>query len=140
MMVSIRKHLTAGQWAKLKQMMVLKDAWILPEYDTDVLNTTGDDKVYDADDDIKMPVVIYMPNPPYSAGAREAKVEGLVVLQAVVRKDGSVDSFKVLQGVGYGLDESAIRTIAKEWKFTPGRVNGKPVDVRVNIEVSFSLY
>jgi len=141
MMLDIRKHLTAGQWSKLKEMMVMKDAWILPEYDTDALNNAGDDTVYDSDDKgIKMPVVVYMPKPPYTDEAREANAGGLVVLRAVVRKDGRVDSFEVLQSVGYGLDESAIRTISKEWKFAPGRLNGKPVDTLVNIEVSFARY
>ena len=63
-----------------------------------------------------------------------------MVLQAIVRKDGSVYSFKVLRGIGYGLDESAIRTIASEWKFTPGRYNGKPADIKVKIEASFRNY
>ena len=39
-----------------------------------------------------------------------------------------------------GPDERAISTIAKKWKFTPGRLNGKPVDTAVEIEVSFRLY
>ena len=84
--------------------------------------------------------VLAQPLPQYTEQARKARVEGIVVLQAVVRKDGTVDSFRVLRGLGYGLDESAINTIATKWRFRPGTLNGQPVDVQANIEVSFKLY
>jgi len=41
-----------------------------------------------------------------------------------------VDSFKVIRGLGYGLDESAINTIATKWRFRPGTLNGVPVTFR----------
>jgi hypothetical protein len=46
----------------------------------------------------------------------------------------------VLQGIGYGLDQSAINTITTEWRFEPGTKDGQPVDVQVNMEVSFRRY
>jgi TonB family protein len=61
-------------------------------------------------------------------------------LETIVRKDGSVDQIKVVRGLGYGLDESAINTIKAEWKFQPGTLNGQPVDVIVHIETSFRLF
>ena len=89
---------------------------------------------------VKAPVAIYQPLPIYTEEARKARAEGIVMIQAVIRRDGSVDSFKVLRGLGYGLDESAINTIATKWRFKPGTLNGTPVDVQANIEVSFRLY
>ncbi len=89
---------------------------------------------------VKAPVAIYQPLPAYTEEARKARAEGIVLIQAIIRKDGSVDSFKVLRGLGYGLDESAINTIATKWRFKPGTLNGTPVDVQANIEVSFRLY
>ncbi len=89
---------------------------------------------------VKPPTVVYQPLPAYTEEARKARAEGIVLIQAVIRKDGSVDSFKVLKGLGYGLDESAINTIATKWRFRPGTYNGSPVDVQANIEVSFRLY
>ncbi len=62
------------------------------------------------------------------------------MLEVVVRKDGSADSFKVVRGLGYGLDESAISTIANKWRFRPGTDKGTPVDVRILIEVTFRLF
>lgn len=89
---------------------------------------------------VKEPVALRQPLPPYTEEARKMRAEGIVLLQAVVRKDGTVDSFKVIRGLGYGLDESAIRTIASKWRFQPGTYKGKPVDVQIDIEVAFSIY
>ena len=88
----------------------------------------------------KDPQALRQPLPPYTEEARKMRVEGIVLLQAIIRKDGSVDSFKVIRGLGYGLDESAIRTIASKWRFQPGTYKGKPVDVLTNIEVEFRIY
>jgi len=89
---------------------------------------------------VKPPIAIYQPLPAYTEEARKARAEGIVLIQAIIRRDGTVDSFKVLRGLGYGLDESAINTIATKWRFRPGTLNGSPVDVQANIEVSFRLY
>jgi TonB family protein len=89
---------------------------------------------------VKAPVVLFQPLPAYTEEARKARAEGIVVIQAVIRRDGTVDSIKVLRGLGYGLDESAIHTIADKWRFRPGTRNGEAVDVQANIEVSFRLY
>lgn len=86
------------------------------------------------------PTPLSKPLPAYTPEARKARVEGNVLINAVIRKDGSVDSFKVMKGLGYGLDESAIHTIAQQWRFKPGTFHGEPVDVQANIEVSFKLY
>jgi len=95
---------------------------------------------YVAGNGVKPPTAIYQPLPAYTEDARKARAEGIVLIQAVIRRDGSVDSFKVIRGLGYGLDESAINTIATKWRFKPGTLNGVPVDVQANIEVSFRLY
>jgi protein TonB len=89
---------------------------------------------------VKEPVPIVQPLPPYTEEARKARVEGIVVLQAVIRKDGTVDSFKILKGLGHGLDSSAIDTIASKWRFRPGTLKGTPVDVIANIEVRFRMF
>jgi periplasmic protein TonB len=89
---------------------------------------------------VKPPVPVYQPLPAYTEEARKARAEGVVSIQAIVRKDGTVDSFKVIRGLGFGLDESAINTIATKWRFKPGTLNGVAVDVQANIEVSFRLY
>jgi periplasmic protein TonB len=88
----------------------------------------------------KQPVPMNKPLPPYTEDARKARIEGIVVLQAIIRKDGTVDSFKVIKGLGHGLDDSAINTIASKWRFSPGTLKGVPVDVVANIEVRFRMF
>src|SRR5881628_2732026 len=67
--------------------------------------------------------------PTYPEIARKAKVSGQVILQAVVRKDGSVGDIQVLRSPGskFGFDEAAIAAV-KQWRYKPGLQNGKPVD------------
>jgi TonB family protein len=100
----------------------------------------GSPDVYVVGNGVKPPVPLQQPLPVYTPEARAARIEGIVVVQAVIRKDGTVDSFKVLRGLGYGLDESAINTMATKWRFSPGTLNGEPVDVIASIEVAFRLF
>ena len=74
----------------------------------------------------------------YSEDARTRGITGGVVLEIVIRSDGSVGDVKVLRGLGYGLDERAISAV-RNWRFTPARRLGSPVDVIVEVEVEFSL-
>lgn len=87
---------------------------------------------------VSAPSVLYRVEPTYSEEARKAKYQGVVVLSAIVRKDGTIEILKVVRGLGLGLDENAIQAL-KQWKFRPGMKNGVPVDVALNIEVNFSL-
>ncbi len=84
------------------------------------------------------PTVLSRIEPVYSEAARKANLEGTVELSAIVRKDGSIESVKVLRGLGLGLDGSAIKAL-KSWRFRPGMKDGRPVDLRVKIEVKFSM-
>jgi TonB family protein len=84
------------------------------------------------------PTVISRVEPQYTDAARNAHHQGTVILEAVIRKDGSVDIRRVVQSIGYGLDENAVAAL-KQWAFRPGMKNGQPVDVALNIEVNFHL-
>ncbi len=88
---------------------------------------------------VREPVLIYKTLPNYTEEARRNRVEGIVMLEVVIRADGSVDNARVVRGLGFGLDESAIREVVTKWKFKPGTLQGRPVDVQAYIEVSFRL-
>ena len=88
--------------------------------------------------DATRPTVLSRIEPVYSEAARKANLQGKVLLSAIVRKDGSLEVLNVVRGLGLGLDENAIKAL-KKWRFRPGMRDGKPVDVALNIEVSFSL-
>ncbi len=100
---------------------------------------TGDGGVYTLGGGVTMPQILQQTTPSYTDDAIKSKVQGIVILQAVIRKDGTVDSFKVLRGLGYGLEEKAIQEIASNWRFRPGTLKGRPVDVLATIEVQFNL-
>jgi len=90
--------------------------------------------------EIASPAILVGPMPTYTELARKARAQGIVVTQGIVRKDGTVGSFKILRELGYGLDESAVNTIRARWRFKPGTLKGEPVDVLAMIETSFRLY
>jgi TonB family protein len=83
------------------------------------------------------PTVQSRVEPQYTDAARQAKIQGTVVLRAVIRKDGTVDSVQVVQGLGYGLDESAASAM-RRWKFLPATQNGEAIDFALTVEVGFS--
>jgi protein TonB len=60
------------------------------------------------------------------------------VLEAIIRKDGKVDVVHLVRSLGFGLDQNAIAAL-KQWRFRPGMKDGAPVDVTLNIEVTFNI-
>lgn len=79
-------------------------------------------------------------DPQYSADAVRAKIQGLVVVSAVVLPDGSVTDVRVIRSLdrSFGLDMKAVEA-ARQWRFFPGTRQGEPVPVLVNIELEFNL-
>ena len=88
--------------------------------------------------DVKAPVVTRRVEPVYADLARKSRVSGVVIIEAIIDKNGNVDEVKVLKGLPMGLSENAERAV-KEWKFKPGTLNGEPVDVIFNLTVTFTL-
>jgi TonB family protein len=88
--------------------------------------------------DVQAPVKTYAPQPQYTEIARKARIQGVVIVQAIIDKQGTVTNVKVLKGLPMGLDNAAVETI-KTWKFEPATLNGKPVDVYYNLTVNFTL-
>ena len=87
------------------------------------------------------PVPIGAIKPIYPDFARRANVQGTVMLEVDVYKDGSVGNIRVLRSVqsgSGGLDEAAIQAV-RAVRFQPGKSSGNPVDTTVNIPVEFKL-
>jgi TonB family protein len=84
------------------------------------------------------PRAVSKENPTYSEKARRAHLEGVVTLGLEVDDKGNTRDIRVVKSVGGGLDEEAIKAV-KRWKFESGTYEGKPVSVRLNVEVSFRL-
>ena len=87
---------------------------------------------------IDPPQLIREVRPVYTDEARRRALEGDVVLEIVVRRDGSVGSMRVLRSLGAGLDQKALDAV-RQWRFGPARRQGQPVDVVVEVSVEFKL-
>jgi TonB family protein len=87
---------------------------------------------------ITPPSILREVTPDYTDEGRRRAIQGDVVLEIVVRADGSVGSVKMLQGLGAGLDQRAIDAV-RQWRFNPARRYGTPVDVVVEVAVEFKL-
>jgi TonB family protein len=85
---------------------------------------------------VTAPAVIYKVEPAYSEKARVARLEGKVVLIAVVTPEGQPTEIRVVRSLGLGLDEQAVEAV-KQWRFSPGMKDGNPVAVQITIEVNF---
>jgi len=84
------------------------------------------------------PVLISQVQPMYTQEAREARIQGTIEIQFTVKVDGTVKVERIVRGLGYGLDEAATSAV-EQWKFIPGKIDGKPVAVIVNALVNFAL-
>ena len=76
--------------------------------------------------------------PQYPELARRARMEGFVILQATIDKQGNVQNVETLRGLGLGLEDAAIEAV-KQWIYTPTIYNGRPVDVLLTVTVDFKL-
>ena len=76
--------------------------------------------------------------PSYPVDAKQAGVQGLVVLAAVIGKVGDVQSLKVLNSPSPVLSQAAVDAV-KQWKYRPFMLNGTPVEVDTQITVNFTL-
>jgi len=87
---------------------------------------------------IEPPQLLREVRPVYTDEARRRAIEGDVVMEIVVRRDGTVGDVRVLRTLGSGLEQRAI-TAVRQWKFAPARRLGSAVDVVVEVAVGFTL-
>jgi TonB family protein len=83
--------------------------------------------------------VLTKPEPAYTESARQAQVTGTVVLRAVFASDGTVKHFLVVKGLPFGLTEASVKA-ARNIKFIPATIDGRPVSMFIQLEYNFDLY
>jgi protein TonB len=96
--------------------------------------------VYRPGNGVTLPRVLHEERPQYTSDAMRAKVQGTVLLECVVRPDGSVGDVQVVRSLDptFGLDQQAV-VAARKWRFAPGTRLGEPVPVLITIELTFTL-
>jgi TonB family protein len=102
----------------------------------------GDTTVFNAGPGtgVIVPRLISRPAPHYTSEAMRARIQGRVTLSCVVNTEGMCEDIRVTESLDtvHGLDAEAIWT-ARQWRFAPGTVDGKPVRVRIMIQLEFNL-
>jgi len=88
--------------------------------------------------DVKPPRAIVKTAPKYTEEARKERLQGVVVLQAIIDRSGAVREVEVLKGLAMGLEEAAVAAIMG-WRFEPATLLGKPVEVYYNLTINFRL-
>ena len=96
--------------------------------------------VYQPGNGVTLPRILREVKPAYTSEAMRAKVQGVVLLQCVVRPDGTVTDIQIVRSLDsvFGLDQEASKA-ARQWRFVPGTRMGQPVAVQITIELTFTL-
>lgn len=88
---------------------------------------------------IVFPKILFKVKAQYTDEARKNEILGSVVLNVVFKADGTLGRIRLLSGLGYGLDEEALRAV-RQIKFLPATRNGQPVDMPGNVTFDFDRY
>src|SRR5262245_10426091 len=85
---------------------------------------------------VTSPRLIREVKPEYPPDALSSGISGVVTLDCVVEPDGTAGDIRVTGSRGPELDAAAIKAL-KQWRFSPGQKDGKPVPVEVSVEIMF---
>jgi protein TonB len=88
--------------------------------------------------DVRAPSLLERSDPEYPEVARKARLEGVVILQAVIGTDGRVEEIGVVKSASPILDEAAIRAV-RRWRYRAATLNGKAVRVYLTVTADFRL-
>jgi TonB family protein len=88
---------------------------------------------------VTAPKPVYHPGAEYTDKARKKKIQGPVVVSIVVTDEGKVRDAQIASGLEKDLDKQALKAVST-WKFEPATKDGKPVAVRIKVEVDYRLY
>ncbi len=97
-----------------------------------------DDTIYQPGNGVSAPKLVTDVKPQYPADAVRRGVTGVVLLQCVVDRDGVPTSLEVVRPLDEDLDQVGLRTL-RQWRFEPGRKDGRPVLVQIQVEMAFSI-
>ena len=84
------------------------------------------------------PVAVRKVDPKYPPSAIKQRIDGEVILYAIIRKDGNVDSIQLVRGLDPLLDQNAMDALAR-WQFRPATREGQPVDLEAVIHIPFQF-
>jgi protein TonB len=86
---------------------------------------------------VEPPKLIFQPKPEYPPLARMARIQGVVRLEAIINRDGTVQDLTLISG--HPLLVKAAFDAVSRWRYEPTRLNGQPVEVVMEFDVNFNL-
>lgn len=103
-----------------------------------IAEEAGDDVVLKVGGDVKEPAEIHRVQPTYPEEAREKRIQGRVVVRAVIDEKGTVTKVEAVESPDPMLTEAALEAV-KKWTYKPATKKGKPVKVFLTVTVAFKL-
>src|SRR5205823_9536618 len=89
---------------------------------------SGKSKAHKIGDGVSAPKLIWKVEPQYTQEARDARIEGTVMVTVEISEEGTPDRIQIIRGLDPGLDRNAADAV-EQWLFKPGEKDGKPVRV-----------
>lgn len=89
--------------------------------------------------DVRAPVALTRSAPRYPEVARKMRIEGVVLVEAIIDQAGNVVGARVLNDIGMGCGQAALEAI-RSWRYEPATLSGRPVSVYLEVRVSFQLH
>jgi TonB family protein len=88
--------------------------------------------------DVDAPRPAFTPVAQYTEGAREERVQGVVISQVIIDREGCITRVKILKGLPLGIDDS-VRRMHRWWAYEPATFQGEPIAVYYNLTTNFRL-
>jgi protein TonB len=89
--------------------------------------------------DVRPPELVQRVEPGYPEAARKARLDGVVILDAIISASGEVEAVRVIRSAGRLLDAAAAEAIRK-WTYRPATLNGRAVRVLLTVTVDFRIH
>ena len=101
-------------------------------------NPGDDERPYRPGGNVAEPRLVFRVEPSYPEVARKARIEGVVILQAIIGKNGSVEDLHLVKSANVLLDAAAVEAVSR-WRYAPATLNGFAVRVYLTVTVEFRL-
>jgi protein TonB len=120
------------------RISILRIAVLVVSFALATLFRAAAEEVYNVGGDVTAPKLVHKVEPRYTKRAKKAKLKGTVSLSAVVNREGNPENIEIAKSLDLDLDAEAVKAVS-HWRFKPAEKNGKPVAVRIKIQVNFRL-
>jgi len=116
--------------------VVVRAGWTHDEKRANEGDKESEEQVYELGDGVTPPRLIRHVDPDYSSSSHSIRLEGSVIIGAVISSTGTPKKLHVVKSLDKDVDQAAVEAV-KQWLFSPGKKNGKPVAVNLEIEIRF---